>query len=800
MTATRLKPDDLYTSCHPEMIPYELTSDAAATPAVVPGQQRALEAIEFGIGMHRDNYNLYVAGSNGLGKHALVNRLLRHLAAGQETPPDWCYVNNPGGFYAPNALKLPAGMGQQLRQNMSRLISDLSMAVPAAFESDEYRTRVQQIEDQSEEKKERTLGELADRALGQGVLLTRTESGYTLSPTNSDQPMEADEFRQLRQVEQDRIEALIDELKQELKAILLKIPAWAKEAMEKLRELNGSLASSTVDQYFPELLKKYATLPEVTAYLDSLHNDLVANIEDFLPDESADSGVDNRQQPASAELQRFEVNVLVDNSQLQGAPVIYEDNPTYNNLAGRIEHIAEYGALTTNFSLIKPGALHRANGGYLILDADKILNQDFAWELLKRALYAKEIRIETLEHALSLVNTISLEAETIPLEIKVILVGSHTIYGLLKSHDPEFDELFKVMVDFASDLERDEASTQQFAALIANMVRHNNLLSVTRDAAARIIEYASREADDAEKLSLHLGCIKDLLLESDYWARREKHLQISRSDVQQAIDARLRRSDQLREIMHEEIQRDTVLIDTSGNCIGQVNALTVIHSGDFSFGQPSRITATAHLGDGKVMDIEREVEMGGPIHSKGVLILSSCLAHRYAQKQTLAFGGTLVFEQNYAEVEGDSASIAEFCALLSALTQLPIQQDLAVTGSMNQFGQVQAIGGVNQKIEGFYDICRTRGLTGGQGVIIPHANIKHLMLRQDVVDAVAEKQFHINAIDEVDEALELLTGLTAGDMDENGCYPEGTINALVVERLDQLHKLHKQESSDEHED
>ena len=800
MTATRLKPDDLYTSCLPDAIPYELTSDAVATRTVVPGQQRALEAIEFGIGMHRDNYNLYVAGSNGLGKHALVNRLLKQLAAGQEAPPDWCYVNNPEGFYAPNALKLPAGTGPQLRQDMSRLINDLTIAVPAAFESDEYRSRVQQIEDHSEEKKECTLGELADRALGQGVLLTRTDSGYTLSPTNSDQPMEADEFRRLRQVEQDRIEALIDELKQELKAVLLKIPAWAKEGMVKLRELNRSLADSTVDQYFPELLKKYTALPEVTAYLDSVHDDIVANIEDFLPDESADSGSEIRQQPVSAELQRFEVNVLVDNSQLQGAPVIYEDNPTYNNLAGRIEHIAEYGTLITNFSLIKPGALHRANGGYLILDADKILNQDFAWELLKRALYAKEIRIETLEHALSLVNTISLEAQTIPLDIKVILVGSYSIYGLLKSHDPEFDELFKVMVDFAGDLDRDEASTQQFAALIADMVKHNNLLVATRDAAARIIEYASREADDAEKLSLHLGCIKDLLMESDYWARREKHQKITRSHVQQAIDARFQRSDQLREIMHEEILRGTVLIDTSGNCIGQVNALTVIHSGDFSFGQPSRITATAHLGDGKVTDIEREVEMGGPIHSKGVLILSSCLAHRYAQKQTLALGATLVFEQNYAEVEGDSASIAEFCALLSALTSVPIRQNLALTGSMNQFGQVQAIGGVNQKIEGFFDICHARGLTGGQGVIIPRANIKHLMLRQDVVDAVANKLFHINAIDEVDEALELLTGLPAGELDRKGNYAEGTINALVVDRLDELHKLHKQESSDEHDD
>jgi predicted ATP-dependent protease len=800
MPATPLKAEQLYTSCDIDAIPYALTSDVAATEAVVPGQQRALESIEFGIGMHRDNYNLYVAGSSGLGKHAVVNRVLRQLAVGREAPPDWCYVNNPADPNAPNALKLPAGMGRQLRQDMARLVSDLSVALPSAFESDEYRARVQQIEEQSEEQKEQTLGELGERALGQGVLLTRSDSGYTLSPTqNNDEPMNADEFRQLRQVEQDRIEALIEELKLELKAILLKIPAWAKQGMEQLRELNLSLAKSTVDQFFPDVLKCYQELPEVTAYLNAVHEDIVAHFEDFLPEEGGRPASEGSQQ-AAGDLQRFEVNVLVDNSQLQGAPVIYEDNPTYNNLAGRIEHLAEYGTLLTNFSLIKPGSLHRANGGYLILDADKILGQQFAWELLKRALYAKEIRIETLEHALSLVNTITLEPETIPLNVKVVLIGSHSLYGLLKAHDAEFDELFKVMVDFASELQRDALSTRQFAAMIADMASHNELLGVTQDGVARIIEHASREADDAEKLSLHLGCIKDLLMESDYWARREQHRQISRSDVQRAIDTRLRRSDLLREIMHEDILRDTVLIDTNGSISGQVNALTVINTGDFSFGQPSRITATAHLGDGKVIDIEREVEMGGPIHSKGVLIISSCLAHRYAQRQQLALGATLVFEQNYAEVDGDSASIAEFCALLSAVAQLPIRQGIAVTGSMNQFGQAQAVGGINEKIEGFYDICHARGLSGEQGVIIPRANIKQLMLRRDVITAVAQKRFHIYAIGLVDEALELLTGLHAGEPDDNGEFPQGSINARVMQRLDELHKLHKQESSDEHQD
>ncbi|MEN8214070.1 MAG: Lon protease family protein, partial [Pseudomonadota bacterium] len=591
---------------------------------------------------------------------------------------------------------------------------------------------------------------------------------------------------------------LIEELKQELKAILLKIPAWTKAGMEQLRELNGELASSTVEQYFPALLKTYASLPDVAAWLQAVQDDIVANIQDFMPEEPTHAAIGSRHQLTPAALQRFEVNVLVDNSQLEGAPVIYEDNPTYNNLAGRVEHIAEYGTLVTNFSLIRQGALHRANGGYLILDADKVLNQQFSWELLKRALYAKEIRIESLEHALSLVSTITLEPQTIPLDVKVVLIGSHSLYELLKSGDPEFDELFKVMVDFASDLDRDEASTQQFAALIADMANHNRLLAATQDGAARIIEHASREADDAEKLSLHLGCIKDLLLESDYWARQQKHQQISREDVQQAIDARLRRSDQLREEMHEEILRNRVLIDTGGSCNGQVNALTVIHSGDFSFGQPSRVTATVHLGDGKVMDIEREIELGGPIHSKGVLILSSCLAHRYAQQQTLALAATLVFEQSYAEVEGDSASIAEFCALLSALAKIPLRQDLAVTGSMNQFGQAQAVGGVNQKIEGFFDICSSRGLSGGQGVIIPRTNVKQLMLRRDVVKAVEEQAFHVYAIDSVDEALELLTGLSAGEMDAQGVYAEGTINALVVQRLDELHRLHKQQAVEEH--
>jgi lon-related putative ATP-dependent protease len=483
-------------------------------------------------------------------------------------------------------------------------------------------------------------------------------------------------------------------------------------------------------------------------------------------------------------MDQFQVNVIVDNKDLQGAPVVFENNPTYANLIGRVEHYAQMGTLRTDFRMIKPGAMHKANGGYLVLDARKLLSQPYSWDGLKRALQSKEIEIESIEQALSLISTVSLRPEPIPINLKIALVGDRLLYYFLLQHDPEFSDLFKVEADFETEIEWDQENQDLYAKLIATIIKKENTKPFKNSAVARLIEQSARLANDSERLNTRLQDLHELIVESDYWAKKNNHDQVTNTDVQKAIDAQIQRSDRLREKIHESILREINLISTQGEQIGQINGLSVYALGDFMFGKPTRITAQISLGKGQVIDIEREVEMGGPIHSKGVLILAGFLRGRYAQETPLSLSASLVFEQSYGGVDGDSASSTELYALMSSIAEVPIKQSLAVTGSVNQFGQVQAIGGVNEKIEGFFDICSKRGLTGDQGVIIPKANIKHLMLRQDVINAVDAGKFHIFSVEHVDEGIEILTGIPAGSKDERGNYPEGTINALVKDRLE----------------
>jgi lon-related putative ATP-dependent protease len=492
-----------------------------------------------------------------------------------------------------------------------------------------------------------------------------------------------------------------------------------------------------------------------------------------------------------ATFRRYKVNVIVDHSESEGAPVIYEEHPTYNNLIGRIEHIAQMGALVTDFNLIRPGALHDANGGYLLIDARELLLQPYAWEGLKRVLRAQEVRTESLSQALSLVSTVSLEPDPIPLSVKVVLIGERLLYYLLNQYDPDFSELFKVEADFSDEMPRTGDNDQLYAQLIATIGRREDLRPFDRDAVARIIERSSRIAGDNRKLSTHLLSIADLLEEADYWAGDEDREVVTAENVQKAINKQIERADRLRERTQEQIERGMILIDTTGEKIGQVNGLSVIALGNYAFGRPNRITARTRLGKGNVVDIEREVELGGPIHSKGVLILSGFLSARYAAEYPLSLSASLVFEQSYAGVEGDSASLGELCTLLSALADIPIKQSLAVTGSVNQHGEVQPIGGANEKIEGFFDACRAKGLTGTQGVLIPEANVEHLMLRSDVVEAANEGQFHVYPVATVDEAIELLTSVPAGERDEAGHFPEGSVNYRVEERLIELAQKHR---------
>ncbi len=791
MSSISLEAKELYTTTNPLDIDYVSTADDVTSKYDGVGQSRALEAIEFGVGMRRDNYNLYLAGSKGLGKYELIQRVLEQQIAEESTPSDWCYVDNYDEFYKPIALELPAGMALQLRTDMAQLIDDLLIAVPAAYESDEYRTRVQEIEGATEDRKEKAFADLSERAEEQGITMINTPTGYTIVPLSDGKAMPQDEFKKLSEKEQQETQKKIEEIKEELKDLIIQIPLWEKETRDQFKVLNTEFAKAAIKPFLKTLTDKYSATTEIKKYLDVVSEDIVRNMQFFLPLNPNTGLLEGQVSAPSVELRRYEVNVLVNNSKLNGTPIIYENNPTYNNLIGRIEHIAQDGALITDFTLIKPGALHRANGGYLILDMHNLLMNPFAWEGLKRTLYAKEIRMESLERMLSLVSTVTLEPEPIPLDVKVVLMGDQYLYHLLKTYDPEFNELFKATADFSESFERNRESVSELAQLISAVVSKENVRAISREGVARIIEQCSRETEDAEKLSLHMGQLKDLILESDYWAGKQGKELVDVEHVQNAIDARIRRADQMQEQIREQILRGIVLIDTQGVCAGQVNGLSVYQLGDYSFGQPSRITATARLGHGNVLDIEREIKLGGPIHSKGVMILSSCLANRYARNLPLSLSATLVFEQSYAGVDGDSASIAEFCALISALSDIPIQQCFAVTGSINQHGETQAIGGVNQKIEGFFDICKARGLSGEQGVIIPRSNLKHLMLRHDVVEAVSNKQFHVHTVDDVNDALELLMGMEAGLADENGNFKKGTINYRVMERLDELHQLHR---------
>lgn len=749
-----------------------------------------MDAVRFGSGIRHEGYNLFVLGPSGMGKLSLVRQLLEEKAIQESKPADWCYINNFSQPHKPHVLKLPHGRGEELRLYMDKLINYLRGAVPALFESDEYRTKAKAIQRKFSEQQEHALMELRADAEKQEIVLLQTPDGFAFSPAHGDEVISPDEYDKLPQEERERIEAAIAELQERLEKILSHLPQWRRERSERMRQLSREMMLSTVEHMLNELRAIYSDLPDVLRYFDAVQQDMVEHVDDFRKQEESVS-VSGMTVTLHQTFHNYQINVLVSNNKESGAPILSEDNPAYSNLVGRVEHIAQFGALVTDFTLIKPGALHRANGGYLLLDVRKVLMQPLAWEGLKRALQSREIRIESLGQMYGLISTVSLEPEPIPLDIKIVLFGDRLFYYLLQEYDPEFSELFKVAADFEEHIERNADTHLLYARLIATLARKEGLLPYDRYAVARVIEYSARLVGDGERLSMHMRSVADLLREADYWAREAGHVVVTVSDIQQAIDAQIRRQDRVRDRLYEAILRDTLMIDTQGKVVGQVNGLAVIELGNFVFSQPTRITASSRLGKGELINIEREVKLSGAIHSKGILILSAFLAARYARNQPLALSASLVFEQSYGIVDGDSASLAELCALLSNLADVPIKQSLAVTGSVNQLGQAQAIGAVNEKIEGFFDICAARGLTGDQGVVIPAANIKHLMLRQNVIAAAEAGQFHIYAVDNVDQAINLLTGLPAGEADVNGEYPEGSLNQRVAVRLNELVRISK---------
>ena len=789
MKNRRLDSSQLYKPCNVEQLKFDSTEELEDIDITV-GQERAVDAIKFGIRIQKNGFNIFAMAPAGTGKLTTVRQLVEHEASRQAIPSEWCYVNNFSEPAKPSAIKLMPGEGKYFKEDMEQLIDELSVAIPAAFDGDEYRSREGEIESQSRQREIDELSQLRDKAANAHVILIETPTGYAFSPADENNEMiTPEQFNKLDKDKQHAIKKLIIELQDDLAKLLKNFPAWRKEAKRKLQALNREVAELAVNHSIDELIEKYAKQEAILGYLNDVQKDIVEHVRDFIP--RSEKVLSFMELPQEFNpFKRYQVNLMVDFSHTKSAPVIFEDNPNYSNLLGRIDHQAYMGSLVTDFTMIKPGALHKANGGYLILDARKILIQPYSWETLKRTLQAGEIRIESLERALSLMSTSSLEPEPIPLDVKIILVGDPLIYYLLSAYDPEFHNLFKVAADFDESVSR-EKSSHDYARLLGTIARHEKLKPLSQNAVARVIEHSARLVGDAEKLITHLETIGDLLTESNYWAEDNGHVHITNSDIQQAIDHKTHRLDKIREKLYEHIERGTLLIDVEGVVIGQINALSVLQLGEFSFGQPSRITAATRLGSGKVVDIEREIELGGAIHSKGVLILSSFIAARYARKTMFSIAASLVFEQSYGSVEGDSASLAEACVILSSIAQIPLRQDLAITGSINQLGQVQPIGGVNEKIEGFFDICAKKGLTGTQGVIIPAINIKHLMLRWDVVHAAQSGQFSIYAVTTVDDAIELLTGLEAGIANEQGTYPLESFNGQVEVQLQQFTMIKK---------
>ncbi len=789
----QLAADQLYHSCNVEN--FSFTTTAELEPLVTPlGQERALEAIQFGVEIERDGFNLFVIGAPGLGKHRLVKQILAKREQPRSPLFDWCYVNNFDNPQKPQLLQLPAGKGRQLCRDMRQLVEDLLTAIPAAFQGDDYQRRREEIGEQSQKRYEQAFRELDEEARAHNIALMRTPSGYTLAPMVEDKVISPEEFEKLEKEKQEEIERTVADIQKKLQSIVREMPLIRREVSHRLKALNQEVTQITVDQFIASIEQQYADYPEMLSYLRAVKQHAIENAQDFLP-EGDNVGAENIEvdnvERLAQEYHIYQVNVLVDNTDKNIPPIIFEDNPTYQNLVGRIEHVSQMGTLLTDFTLIKPGALHRANGGYLILDAQKVLSNMYAWEGLKRSLQSRQVTITSLEQVLSLASTLSLEPEAIPINVKVILTGEAPLYYLLKHYDHEFDKLFKVVADFSYRTDRNEDNNQLYARMIATLQQEEQIKPLVPAAVARVIESASRHADDSTKLSLHVEYISDVLKEADYWAGKAGDAEVTLAHIEQALEKQRYRLDRIREQYHEQIIRRISLIETSGTAIGQVNGLTVIALADQAFGSPSRITATARLGSGKVVDIEREAKLGGEIHSKGVLILSAYLASRFAPNNPLPLSASLVFEQSYGGVDGDSATAAELCALLSAIADIPIKQNYAVTGSMNQHGNIQAIGGVNEKIEGFFDICNSRELTGDQGVIIPASNQVHLMLRKDIREAVVNGQFAIYTAEHVDDVMAKLSGLAIGEKDSQGNYPPDSVNGKIVARIKELQSLHQ---------
>ncbi|WP_026757669.1 Lon protease family protein [Sediminimonas qiaohouensis] len=765
------------------------------------GQERSVDAIRMAATIQHSDFNAFVLGTPGSGRHTITQSILSDTAKDAPCPSDWVYVNNFEAPHKPIAIELPPGGANRLRAAMEALIDELANDIPALFESETYRTQRRSIEDTFTSGHEEAMSEVFEKARTRKVAILRTPMGFTFAGLQNGEVMSQEQYENLSEEDRKALEEAIEKTQKELSAVLRDVPKQEKDHRRKIEELNYSMASQGVDEAIGDVKEAFSQHKPVQDFLEAVRDDLIENAELFLQrEDGAEAGpfpVATTKHYAKAQFQRYTVNVIVAHDEGDtGAPVVKEDLPTLANLIGRIEYASQMGALVTNFTMIKPGALHRANGGYLILDALQVLSEPLAWDALKRSLRAGEISIYSPGERLSMISTVSLDPDPVPLKTRVILIGERLHYYLLSALDPDFKHLFKLEADFNDQMPLADDAKEGYARLIATLARRAGGKALDTGAVARLFGESMRTTGDAERLTLNTSHLSDIIKEAGFWADKRDAKQIAREDIDKVIIEREYRAGRVRELSQEMILRDTVMIDTEGQRAGQINALSVMQIGGYMFGRPSRLTARTRPGTGKLIDIEREIELGGPLHSKGMLILQGYLAASYATKAPMSLWASLVFEQSYGGVDGDSASAAELIALLSSLAEAPIDQSFAITGSVNQFGDIQPIGGVNEKIEGFFDICAERGLSGRQGVLIPAANTKNLCLRKRVIDAVEQGKFHIIPMRTVNDGLEVLTGMDAGERGEDGAYPEGSLNRRVEDRLSGFADIRKTFVSD----
>jgi len=785
--AHRLDPGKLSNPCPTDIFSFTTTEDITEVTGTI-GQERALRSLDFGLSMDSMGFNIFAIGESGTGKMSTIMALLKEKAAQEKTPNDWCYVYN---FKDPDtsiAISLEPGKGVVFQKEMEELIRILRIEIPKAFESKEYETQRNKLIDEFQQKQTEYLTKLDEEAKSRGFSVKKGPTGVLIVPVKENgELLTKEEFDAMDEKTRKKLEETGRMFQEKLNDVVRVLREADKLVRDMLAKLERMVALDIVEPLISAMKKKYKSNETILTYLDDVQEEILSHLDEFRTTEEQQSPIPFIKLPkAETSFNKYAVNVIVNNGDIEGAPVVVETNPSYLNLFGRIEYKFTYGMATTDFTMIKAGSVHRANGGYLVIDTMDLFKNPFSYDALKRALKNKEIKIEDILEQYRLISYTALKPEPIPLNVKVILVGNPFVYYILYNFDEESRELFKVKADFDNRMDRTPENIQRYAAFIAHTQKSEKLLPIDRTGVAKIVEYGSRFADHQEKLTTKFSDITDLIRESHYWAQKEQSIVITASHVQKAMEEKILRTNKIEERLREMMLEDTLIINTSGEKVGQVNGLAVLDLGDYSFGKPSRITAKTYTGKAGIVNLERETKMSGKIHEKAILIITSYLGSKYATKKPISLSASITFEQLYEMVEGDSATCAELYALLSSISGIPLKQSLAVTGSMDQNGDVQPIGGVNQKIEGFFDLCKLRGLDGSHGVIIPKRNEKHLMLKDEIVNAVKDGTFTIYTIETMEEGLEILTGMKAGTLQEDGTYPEGTINYLVTKRLTEI--------------